>query len=263
MRQIPPIIYRFFPEFILPKGFLGNQNDKADCIYLASCPEDAFKYMEETFSDITGYSEQMIYDKGLDWWFSLIHPDDINHVVGIIMQHCFLLPLNKRLYKPFTLEFRMRHADNTWIWVRETKCIVSVTGEGKNEMIIGRMEGISDIKKEEEDRMKQLLYEDGNTNPLLKAAIPIINADKKKQANFLSFSKQQTQSQGIVMPTKREKEILYLIGEGYSTKQIAHKLHISINTVETHRRHLLEKIQVKNSMELIKQTSNAFWLKAM
>jgi len=49
-----------------------------------------------------------------------------------------------------------------------------------------------------------------------------------------------------------------MIGEGYSTKQIADKLHISINTVETHRRHLLEKIQVKNSMELIKQTSNAF-----
>ena len=65
------------------------------------------------------------------------------------------------------------------------------------------------------------------------------------------------------MPTKREKEVLHLIGEGYSTKQIADKLNISINTVETHRRHLLEKIQVKNSMELIKQTSNAHWLRAM
>jgi DNA-binding CsgD family transcriptional regulator len=54
-----------------------------------------------------------------------------------------------------------------------------------------------------------------------------------------------------------------LIGEGYSTKQMADKLNISINTVETHRRHLLGKIQVKNSMELIKQTANLSWSAAI
>lgn len=55
--------------------------------------------------------------------------------------------------------------------------------------------------------------------------------------------------------TKREIEVLTLIGEGFSSKQIAGKLFISINTVETHRRHLLEKMQVKNSMQLIRQTA--------
>jgi two-component system response regulator NreC len=60
--------------------------------------------------------------------------------------------------------------------------------------------------------------------------------------------------------TKREKQILQLIGEGLSTKMIAEKCNISINTVETHRRHLLEKLNVKNSMQLIKEASKVFWL---
>ena len=62
--------------------------------------------------------------------------------------------------------------------------------------------------------------------------------------------------------TKREMEVLILIGEGFSTKRIAQELFISISTVETHRRHLLEKMQVKNSVELIRQATHALWLNA-
>ncbi|WP_202985419.1 response regulator transcription factor [Mucilaginibacter inviolabilis] len=62
--------------------------------------------------------------------------------------------------------------------------------------------------------------------------------------------------------TKREMEVLTLIGEGFSTKHIAELLFISVNTVETHRRHLLEKMEVKNSMQLIKHATHALWLNA-
>ena len=263
MKQMPSIIYDFLPGFILPKGFLSNQNDQAGCIYLASCSENAFRYMDPSFSHITGYGDGIIYEKGIDWWFTLIHPDDINPMLSKILQHCFLLPVKKRLNKPFSLEYRLKHAGGKWIWIRETKCVVYITEEGKNEFILGRLEGISEIKREEEERMSTVIREDGNSNPLLKAAIPILNADREKDPGILSISNQFKQPEGVVMPTKREKEILQLIGEGYSTKLIADKLHISINTVETHRRHLLEKIRVKNSMELIKQTSGAFWSTAI
>jgi len=52
--------------------------------------------------------------------------------------------------------------------------------------------------------------------------------------------------------TKREVEILKLIANEYSNSQIAEKLFISIRTVDTHRRNLLEKIAVKNTVGLIK-----------
>lgn len=52
--------------------------------------------------------------------------------------------------------------------------------------------------------------------------------------------------------TRREMEILRLITEEYSNPEIAEKLFISIRTVDTHRRNLLEKLGVKNTAGLVK-----------
>ncbi|MCB0561283.1 MAG: response regulator transcription factor [Lewinellaceae bacterium] len=52
--------------------------------------------------------------------------------------------------------------------------------------------------------------------------------------------------------TKREIEVLRLIAEEYSNPEIAEKLFISIRTVDTHRRNLLEKLEVKNTAGLVK-----------
>jgi len=51
--------------------------------------------------------------------------------------------------------------------------------------------------------------------------------------------------------TRREKEVLLLIAEGLTNAAIAEKLFISIPTVNTHRKSLLEKFDVKNTAMLI------------
>ncbi len=51
--------------------------------------------------------------------------------------------------------------------------------------------------------------------------------------------------------TKREKEILTLLIKGKSTQEISDSLFLSFLTVQTHRRNLLSKFQVKNAVELI------------
>jgi len=52
--------------------------------------------------------------------------------------------------------------------------------------------------------------------------------------------------------TDREREVLQLIAEGNSTKQIALKLHISVKTVETHRRQIMSKLNIHTIAELTK-----------
>lgn len=52
--------------------------------------------------------------------------------------------------------------------------------------------------------------------------------------------------------TRREKEILQLILQEYSNPQIAEKLFISIRTVENHRFNLQQKLNVKNTIGLMK-----------
>ena len=53
--------------------------------------------------------------------------------------------------------------------------------------------------------------------------------------------------------TSREKEILELISQGYSTKEIALRLFVSQETVKSHRRHLFSKFSAKNSPHLIQR----------
>lgn len=59
-------------------------------------------------------------------------------------------------------------------------------------------------------------------------------------------------NKGGVPLTKREIEVLRLITGEYSNPEIAEKLFISIRTVDTHRRNLLEKLKAKNTAGLVK-----------
>jgi len=52
--------------------------------------------------------------------------------------------------------------------------------------------------------------------------------------------------------TGREREVLRLVSEGFSNKQIARHLTISARTVECHRAHLMEKVGVRNVSGLIR-----------
>jgi two-component system, NarL family, response regulator NreC len=52
--------------------------------------------------------------------------------------------------------------------------------------------------------------------------------------------------------TPRETEVLQLVAEGHGTKAVAARLHISIKTVETHRRQIMEKLGIYTVPELTK-----------
>src|SRR6266850_3439685 len=52
--------------------------------------------------------------------------------------------------------------------------------------------------------------------------------------------------------TKRENEILGLVAAGKTNKELAEALFISVKTVETHKTHIMEKLGLKNTTELVK-----------
>lgn len=64
--------------------------------------------------------------------------------------------------------------------------------------------------------------------------------------------KQHLGSNDLSKLTKRELEILSLIAAGKSTKQVADELFISTKTVDTHKTHILDKLGLSNTAELVK-----------
>jgi len=75
--------------------------------------------------------------------------------------------------------------------------------------------------------------------------------------NYISsLKKKKLQlAQPEIKLTKRELEVIKLIMKGYTSNQIAEELFISNRTVDTHRANLMQKLDVKNSIELINKVT--------
>ncbi len=78
-----------------------------------------------------------------------------------------------------------------------------------------------------------------------------------KGKQYLSFDaatalRQAPENSHVPVITRREKEVLGLIANGMTNGEIAQQLFISIATVDTHRKNLLAKFDVKNTALLIK-----------
>jgi DNA-binding NarL/FixJ family response regulator len=52
--------------------------------------------------------------------------------------------------------------------------------------------------------------------------------------------------------TPKEREVLQLLAEGRTTKQIALQLHVSAKTIETHRKHIMDRLDLHSVAELTK-----------
>lgn len=70
------------------------------------------------------------------------------------------------------------------------------------------------------------------------------------QKEKLSSSVQQYAQKGAL--TKRELEVFRLVASGKSLKEVADELFISIKTVDTHKTHILDKLGLKNTAEMVK-----------
>ncbi|WP_413302959.1 response regulator transcription factor [Bacillus sp. 1P10SD] len=76
------------------------------------------------------------------------------------------------------------------------------------------------------------------------------SATKRLMEEYLSSMKQDGNDTYNLL-SEREKEVLTLTAKGYSNKEIAEQLVISVKTVETHKGKLMEKLQMKTRPELV------------
>lgn len=83
-------------------------------------------------------------------------------------------------------------------------------------------------------------FSESISNTILKSYI------KKAQADEVPEDKD------LETLSAREQEVLKLFSEGFSNKEIADTLFISIRTVESHKNHIMQKLELKSTVDLIK-----------
>jgi DNA-binding NarL/FixJ family response regulator len=65
---------------------------------------------------------------------------------------------------------------------------------------------------------------------------------------------------GAVALTRREGEVLQLLGRGLSNKEIGHELFLSVATVKHHVHHVLEKLKLSRRAEAMRRVHDAPWI---
>ena len=83
---------------------------------------------------------------------------------------------------------------------------------------------------------------------------------KRLVDDHLRRASEGDQRPGYDSLTDRERQILKLIGEGCTNQEIAQKLCLSVNTVQTHRTHIMDKLNLHNRTELLRFAVRAGFL---
>jgi DNA-binding NarL/FixJ family response regulator len=87
-------------------------------------------------------------------------------------------------------------------------------------------------------------------------------SDKMKERMLHRFVNNRKEEVGFSMDTlsDREMEVFQLIGDGFSTRQIAAKLNLSVKTIDSYREHLKLKLQLDAGKDLVRYAIQ--WMKS-
>ena len=140
-------------------------------------------------------------------------------------------------------------------WIKEQNeriKIILLSMEVKKEFLsIGIQSGISgylpkDIDDQELFKAIEAVHE-GNQY-FTEAITKLVFEDYYQQQKVKTLPKSKLPDE----LTKRELEVLQLVAHGMTNKQVAESLFISVKTVETHKSHILDKLGLANSGEMMK-----------
>ncbi|WP_282044063.1 response regulator transcription factor [Winogradskyella flava] len=124
-------------------------------------------------------------------------------------------------------------------------------------LVVSMLEDPKKIKTLTDDNANGYISKNAEKKELLVAIKTILNGENyfsqriKQIAMEAMFSGKQQQE---ITLTKREKEVLKLIAQEYTTQEIADKLFLSKHTIESYRKNLISKLGVRNLAGLTRYT---------
>jgi DNA-binding CsgD family transcriptional regulator len=191
-------------------------------------------YLSSNYSDLLGWHQEKVAVPDIDYINQRMHPDDLAHLNNVSWQFFELIlrvdPVWREQMKfiKLILDYRTLGKDGNYVRVIEQHKLLELDKYGNAWLSMS----ILDISPDQ-DLNSLCRYRLVNTQTGELYHFP------KKEAiaeHRLSF---------------REKEILQLLSFGLISKQIADKLFISVNTVNTHRQRIIEKLEVSNTAEAV------------
>lgn len=182
---------------------------------------------------VCGWPAEYFYEAGMEGYLQKFLPEDIIGLGEISKQlNSYVPTLSVKQVTQFKAiyDYRMRRKDGGITRVCQESTALKTNAEGH---IVYFMAYVSDVTHFKREGKQHLHLSGGDMTHLI--AIDNASGTTKSLTNL----------------GKRELEIAGLLGKGLTSEQIAEKLFISVNTVNTHRQNMLRKLDLTDTTELL------------
>lgn len=195
----------------------------------------SFEYISKNMFSCLGIHDNVLKEKGMRYFWSRIHPDDLqewlaalNELMDFTMKEITAEDRDKMSY---TWNYRFKKSKDEYVNIIQSTTPLQYDTENKPIIGLAHYTVVSpEIKMQ-----------------VCASAKRLNNNNEYETVYFNNFS-QKLLSAGV---SNRERDIIRLLVLNHSSKDIAIKLNISSNTVDTHRRNILKKLKISSTGELI------------
>lgn len=181
-----------------------------------------------------GWSLEEMFGEGVKSYMALIHPEDLvvheqaNQLLFKILED---FSQSEKYQIRILLNFRLRKSNGSYVEISQLSRITELDSEGNPQTLL------------------VLLQEINYVNESRKCYIRFWGIPGKEKLYEYLFVGQERLELGVL--SKREKEFTQLVVVGRDSQWIADQLGVSKHTIDTHRRRILQKFNLKNTNELM------------
>lgn len=213
-------------ELILSHLRFAEQLFPTSGISLCPVSHPKIRYHSQSCEHILGHAHRKLTQMSLPEFYELVHPEDL-----AALQQCYAFIGAQKCDDPekqrYSVYFRIRNSEGVYFAIRNDQLAIRLRENSYLYLLT-----YNSLEQEEKFYHVKL------------------DIFRKVNRNFVKIDSYNPQ-QGAKDITPRQNDIVTLVRKGFSNREIADKLGISIYTVKNHKQILFRKISVKNSMEMV------------
>lgn len=197
--------------------------------FVSSAVEHVLGYKPEEFST------ELLLDN--------IHPDDLPYFVDFestVVDFKKQLPIDKLMKYKSRYNYRIRKKDGSYINILQQSVTVQIDEEGSV--------------------LYNLVFHTDITDLAPSSQMTLSFIGLEGEPSFINVKPKSVFSKSQEVFTKREKEVLRHVLEGFNSEKIAHELNLSIHTIHVHRKNILRKSGCSSVSELLVKSIREGWV---
>lgn len=195
----------------------------------------SFQYISKNLKACLGMDRDELKINGMRYLWSKMHPEDLevwlkalDELMNFTLKEVSVKDRSKMSY---TWNYRLKNSQDEYVNIIQNTTPLEFDSE--NKPIIG---------------LAHYTVLSANIEMQVCATAKLLNDKNEYETVYFNNFSQKLLSDGV---SNRERDIIRLLVLNYSSKEIGEKLGITANTVDTHRRNILKKLNMSSTGELI------------